>query len=407
MTLNITQLRNQLLSVYDNICENPYYYFPQWFQEMEPDALVKQPVALLGQDHAYWQCVNNLDKSSGIYPLVTVDNNRFGTEAHGQKVIGSDAFVEFTQKLPGDKKNLWAINFHMSFLDYLYFKRLCNEHNIRMLDWAEAFRLPQFKHVQAGQVNDLWDGLIQNFEAFLQLESLFDDEFSKLTLYSILLYRLTLNREYLWPITKAPHSEYFYSGMFSVQQDDTFVDIGAYTGDTLSLFNLATEGKFKHYYGFEPDPGTFQKLSAYPERHSKVAHKITLEQKAVAEQSKIIEFYSDWGAGSRIKQNDESGDLYGTLVQAEAVRLDDYFAEKPPVTMIKFDVEGAEMDGLRGGQTLFKTQKPKLAVCAYHLPTDILEITQFIHALDAGYQLAIRHHHESHWDTVIYASATH
>lgn len=47
------------------------------------------------------------------------------------------------------------------------------------------------------------------------------------------------------------------------------------------------------------------------------------------------------------------------------------------VTFIKMDIEGAELETLKGASRLIAEQKPKLAVCVYHKPEDIFTIPEF------------------------------
>ena len=84
--------------------------------------------------------------------------------------------------------------------------------------------------------------------------------------------------------------------------------------------------------------------------------------------------------------------------------LDTYCREKDIIpTYIKMDIEGAEMEALLGAQGNIKNNKPKLAICLYHKPEDIIEIPHIILSINPDYKLAIRHYTTCNWETVLYA----
>lgn len=73
------------------------------------------------------------------------------------------------------------------------------------------------------------------------------------------------------------------------------------------------------------------------------------------------------------------------------------------VTFIKMDVEGAELAALQGAQHVIRKQHPKLAICVYHKPEDIIDIPSYILSLDPGYRLFLRHYSPFEDETVLYA----
>ena len=72
-------------------------------------------------------------------------------------------------------------------------------------------------------------------------------------------------------------------------------------------------------------------------------------------------------------------------------------------TFIKMDVEGAELDSLKGAEKTIQQYKPKLAIAIYHKPEDILEIPQFILSCREDYKLYIRHYTSCNYETIPYA----
>ena len=55
------------------------------------------------------------------------------------------------------------------------------------------------------------------------------------------------------------------------------------------------------------------------------------------------------------------------------------------------DIEGAELDALRGAENSIRKFRPKLAISVYHKLDHYWEIAQFIDSLGLGYRFALRH----------------
>lgn len=87
----------------------------------------------------------------------------------------------------------------------------------------------------------------------------------------------------------------------------------------------------------------------------------------------VVAFEKDGAALDALKQHAAANAELGQLVQVHErfvgghtttgqVALDDFIAGREPPTMIKIDVEGAELEVLRGGMQLLRVQKPHLLI---------------------------------------------
>lgn len=85
------------------------------------------------------------------------------------------------------------------------------------------------------------------------------------------------------------------------------------------------------------------------------------------------------------------------------VRKLDEVLENEKVTFIKMDIEGSEMAALRGGSHIIQNQRPKLAICIYHSPEDMLNIPLWIKKLVPEYKIYIRYYTDMMLETVCYA----
>ena len=144
-------------------------------------------------------------------------------------------------------------------------------------------------------------------------------------------------------------------------------------------------------YAFEPDQESYERCMKRKKQHPEI--KIELLEYGLWSSNTVIGFEQLGQGNSKI--NDQSCDAI------KCVTLDSCVKEK--VTFIKMDIEGAELEALRGCQNIIRQHKPKLAVSVYHKPEDIIEIPQYIKQLVPEYRLYIRHYSNADSETVLYA----
>ena len=72
-------------------------------------------------------------------------------------------------------------------------------------------------------------------------------------------------------------------------------------------------------------------------------------------------------------------------------------------TFLKFDIEGAELDALKGAINVIKDMTPTIAICIYHKPQDIFEIPLWINKVNSNYNFYVRTHGSDGFEFVLYA----
>jgi len=86
------------------------------------------------------------------------------------------------------------------------------------------------------------------------------------------------------------------------------------------------------------------------------------------------------------------------------ITIDDYVDRHGiKVDYIKMDIEGGEIPALEGATRTIASQKPRLAISAYHKEDDLWEIRKRILSLNPSYKLHFGHHTPVQWESVIYA----
>lgn len=184
---------------------------------------------------------------------------------------------------------------------------------------------------------------------------------------------------------------YFGRPGLSIKENEVFIDAGAHDGDTILSFIKWCNGKYKKIIAFEPDAENCNKVVKTLSDNG--IENVVLKKFGLWDKNKIIGFDNKGTSSSKI-------DIKGNS-QINVCKLDDVINEK--VTFIKMDIEGAELNALKGSAETIRKYKPKLAICVYHKNEDFFEIPYFIHSLVPEYKLYLRHHSWSIYETVLYA----
>ena len=232
-----------------------------------------------------------------------------------------------------------------------------------------------------------YEFLTANIDNIEKAYNLFADEKSKEVFADIINFRLTGDPKILRRCET--DREEVFKNIIRLGENEDYVDLGAYDGDTIKEFLENTNGKYSSITAFEPDRKNMKKLA-----------------RAVEDMENCRIFpYASWecdcemrfsGSGGRMSCFDNGGDV----VQSRCV---DSVCEK--ASYIKMDVEGAEYETLIGCREIIKKYKPSLSVSAYHRAGDIFTLPILIHGLNPEYKIFLRHHkYLPSWESNLYVN---
>lgn len=188
--------------------------------------------------------------------------------------------------------------------------------------------------------------------------------------------------------------QYFdLEAIVSDKDGEYFVDAGCFDGNTSLQCMGWCAGNLRMVYAFEPDSRNYQ-ISC--KNLSRIGCEFELYESAVWSGKEVLRFKEDTGAG------------WGSFVSGKGeknIRADsiDNKLNGRKATYIKMDVEGSELEALRGSIKTIREYQPKLARSLYHKPEDIIEIPIFLEELDLGYKYYLRHYQTRMEETVLYA----
>ena len=193
--------------------------------------------------------------------------------------------------------------------------------------------------------------------------------------------------------------EYFQQGIWRLTDRETFLDVGAYRGDTVKEFLEETGNQFQKAYAMELSPKNARYLQSYVDSlEGDVAERIQVICAGAwdSEQKAWCDAYGDMDGCAVM--DDERGEA------CRLTRIDQIIPQGEKITTLKMDIEGAELRALEGARRVIAESRPKLAICLYHRPEDFWEIPLKLQEICPDYQLYIRHHSMCNYtDSVLYA----
>jgi len=196
---------------------------------------------------------------------------------------------------------------------------------------------------------------------------------------------------------------YFNNDVLNLQDGETFIDGGAFVGDSAEEFIKHCKNnniEFRQIHCFEPDKANFKELTVNMAKYKN----IVCRQAGLWSHSTTLRFVSSAQTDrycARI-QGDEIGAQSSADIEINTVGIDEHL-NGAEVSLIKMDIEGAELEALKGAAESIKDFAPKLAISVYHNVSDLYEIPLMIHQIRPDYKLYLRHLGNYFDDTILFA----
>lgn len=218
--------------------------------------------------------------------------------------------------------------------------------------------------------------------------SLLADDISRYTFEGALSFKLTGRLDFLRNIYSDKMDA--LTTILHPGENESYLDLGAYRGDTIDEFLSLTGGRYGHITALEPDRRTFAKLKA----HVAGMKNVKLFRMGIWSEDMNLAFSSSLGRGSSVTENGE---------ELAVTKIDTLYSVRH-LSYCKMDVEGAERQALIGGINTLRRDKPKLNIAAYHRSEDIFSLPLLLHDIVPGYKIYMRQHpYIPAWDLNIYA----
>jgi FkbM family methyltransferase len=393
---------NQLKESYDTFIRIPLI-----------EALLEAPSSAVGRSNATLsRALSAVNKYKGV---VLVGAGQVGViflkclQSLGIKVV---AFLDNDPKKAGttvDGVGVWPLGTGVSYFkdDYLYIVSVLkydpqifidpmkivaesNGFNITVYSYQEfCSRIWRLNRTDPAYTPAV---VLENRDTVLDIYDYLSDCESKKEYSDQIFYRLG------YPNTKfAPHNkledQYFPDDLLDFN-NEVFYDCGAYDGDTIVELQKHSKSPIKEYVAFEPDPENYKNRLIQNTKVQEING--VMIQGAVGKEPGELPCTFTGTMETNINPNGTS------IVKVYAI---DDLLKNPAYcipTFIKMDVEGNELDALKGAENTIKNHSPVLAICAYHRLEDIWTIPAYVKSINPSYKCFIRRYADCGWEEIFY-----
>ncbi len=224
--------------------------------------------------------------------------------------------------------------------------------------------------------------------------SFLSDEKSKKVYKEVLKYRCTNKNKYIRKVAESQKCQYI-DDVISPTDKEFFVDVGAFFGEsTLALEKYIRDKNMEGFSALLLEPDSFN-IEICKENLKDVRGKFIFEKCAAGAKTGSVNFQSGLLGSSKIS-------VHGSEV-VDVCTVDE-LCKKNNIqpTYIKYDVEGADRDAVKGSDKTIRLYRPKLAISIYHNDEDMIEFIQIIKNQYEFYDLYVRHYSGFFADTVLY-----
>lgn len=167
--------------------------------------------------------------------------------------------------------------------------------------------------------------------------------------------------EYFWRGRDAYEPEIIATWIEWARQSNAVLDIGAYTG-LMSILAMLANPKC-HVHALEPVERTVERMKINF-RINHLADRVTVHPRAAAAETgfEMLNYYRDedfLGTGNSIN---EKGHKVMSRRLIQTVNVDQHLGSKHRFDLIKIDVEGYELEALKGLTRILRRDRPRLVV---------------------------------------------
>ena len=234
------------------------------------------------------------------------------------------------------------------------------------------------------------ESILNHVDEIMYVYNRLDDEDSRFYYSQFMKACLTRNPLYFTNNPSSPEGYEYKSDIASVglSGGEVILDCGAFTGDTAKKFLDKTDGDCE-IYCFEPVASNYNKIVEWI-NEEKIENVFAVNS-GVGDSNYTTKVYSAEGRTIQAAVGvNRFEDKNPTITEVKVSSIDNMMIHRT-VDYIKMDIEGAEMDALKGAQKTICSYKPQMLISGYHKVSDMWEVPGFILKLNSDYKVFLGH----------------
>lgn len=277
-----------------------------------------------------------------------------------------------------------SIILYVSMGSPLEVKSKLNKMGYTHISYLSFYKYSLLELAEPPFIIDFKKDFFYNKDKYLKIFNLLSDEKSKKIFEKVINFKISFDYKFMNGFTNNYKEQYFDKEIIPNINRISFVDGGAYVGDTIPYI-IKNFPDFEKIYCIEPN----------------ILH-INIAKRNFAMHNNIE--FMNFGLGSKVQISTVTDTIQNNCAhdyQAENIdSLDNLIKGK--VDFIKLDIEGAEQDAIEGARKIISTQAPILAICIYHKAEDWYKVPQKVLEINPHYKIYLRHYMEGIYETVMY-----
>lgn len=232
------------------------------------------------------------------------------------------------------------------------------------------------------------DFVKENSDKFTKVYDLLSDEKSRKTYADVINAKISGKISFLDRCTE--NKDNIFKDILRPEKDETYIDMGAYNGDTVLEYANLTDCSYGKIYAVEPDSRNFKKLL----KNTEALPRIECINAAAWSECTVLSFSDKSGRQSSLDPMKKQ-----RIKEVKAVTGDSICEN---ASYIKMDVEGAEHEAVLGCEKSLR-KGAKLAAALYHRNEDMFDIPLLVNSINPRYRMYVRHElYIPSWETNLY-----
>ena len=200
---------------------------------------------------------------------------------------------------------------------------------------------------------------------------------------------------YIYPSCQLYEDKQYYDDFLVPHREEIVIDGGCYRCDTIERF-----------LKWNQNMGYGQIISFEPDKYNYAICEDIIKRKGWQNIKLIHAGLSDTNMKCSMVSNGDDTSYICPEEGNETVNLttiDDVVGKTGKVSFIKLDVEGFELEALKGAKETIQKEHPRMAISLYHKLSDIEEIPKYITELSSEYKFYLRIYSNEYLEIVLYA----